>query len=156
MLYWAKNLRKIGTANKSMSFIRMMVKGAKEESKSGFTVIKWGGEGDFIVISRTFFFYPNLVWILNFLFFKEKFPTTALFLHTSSFLCWRIQHVTARSVWSWSLDQPYIVTNCRHYYWTFVTDSVLSKIRSFFSCSTLYFSSLFFRTRYFESLVWSF
>ena len=55
-------------------------------------------KGDFIVISRTFFFYPNLVWILNFLFFKEKFPTTALFLHTSSFLCWRIQHVTARSV----------------------------------------------------------
>ena len=37
-------------------------------------------KGDFIVISRTFFFYPNLVWILNFLFFKEKFPTTALFL----------------------------------------------------------------------------
>ena len=44
-------------------------------------------KGDFIVISRTFFFYPNLVWILNFLFFKENFLITnslLLILHLLS------------------------------------------------------------------------
>ena len=44
-------------------------------------------KGDFIVISRTFFFYPNLVWILNFLFFKENFRITnslLLILHLLS------------------------------------------------------------------------
>ena len=89
-----------------MSFIRMMVKGAKEESKSGFTVIKWGGEGDFIVISRTFFFYPNLVWILNFLFFKENFliikqppPHTSSFVGGGFRLVWgESVHIHTRSI----------------------------------------------------------
>ena len=74
-----------------MSFIRMMVKGAKEESKSGFTVIKWGGEGDFIVISRTFFFYPNLVWISTFYSSKKTFLLQTASSSYFIFCRWRLQ-----------------------------------------------------------------
>ena len=63
-------------------------------------------KGDFIVISRTFFFYPNLVWILNFLFFKENFliikqppPHTSSFVGGGFRLVWgESVHIHTRSI----------------------------------------------------------